>query len=400
MPIPVAFDDRIALRKVGGFKSFYSALLLLSLHWAMVVYINSSYLEQFVAHKTVGTLYICATILTITTFLHMPSLLTRFGNVRLTIWFSGIEFLALVGMAFATTALSAATLFVIHQAVAPLILFTLDVFMEELIGTTEDNTGGYRGLFLTITSFTGALAAFTSGTLLGTSRPDFTTVYLLAAGILLPFLYVILSYFRYFIDPPYPQLHARAGIMEFWKHKDIRNVFFAHLLLQVFFSWMVIYTPVYLHTVIGFNWEQIGSILFVGLMAYVLLEYGVGYVADHFIGEKEMMAFGFAVMGIVTSWFAFLGDASISLWMLAMFLTRVGASLVETTTESYFFKHTHVQDANIIGIFRIAQPLGYMLGAGLGVIVIFLLPFHLLFVVLGFLMIIGLFFAMVLHDTK
>jgi MFS family permease len=399
MPIPITIEDRLIMRKKGDFPAFYSALLLLSLHWAIVVYVNSSYLEQFVSHTAIGALYICSTLLTIIIFLSISPLLTRYGNVRITLWCTAIEFLALVGMAFAASPLTALLLFIVHQAIAPLILFTLDIFMEELIGSKEGGTGGYRGLFLTITSLTAALATLGVGKLLGAGAPHFSLAYLVSAGILVPFLYIILCYFRNFTDPTYQRLQIASGISQFWNHRDIRNVFFAHLLLQVFFSWMVIYTPVFL-TANGFNWEQIGTILFVGLMAYVLFEYGIGYVADHFIGEKEMMAFGFAVIGVTASWFAFLDGGPILTWMVAMFLTRVGASLVESTTESYFFKHTQGKDANIIGLFRIAQPLGYMVGAGLGVIVLSILPFNLIFIVLGLLMMPGLFFAMALKDTK
>jgi predicted MFS family arabinose efflux permease len=135
-------------------------------------------------------------------------------------------------------------------------------------------------------------------------------------------------------------------------------------------------------------------------MAYVLLEYIIGLAADKFFGEKEMMAFGFAIIGIATSWFIFLDNSSVIAWMIAMFMTRVGASFVETTTESYFFKHTQAKDTHTIGLFRITRPLSYVLGAFLGGITLYYLTFPLLFVVLGFAMIPGMFFAMALHDTR
>lgn len=113
-----------------------------------------------------------------------------------------------------------------------------------------------------------------------------------------------------------------------------------------------------------------------------------------------MMAFGFAIIAISTSWFVFLDNASVLIWMIAMFMTRVGASFVETTTESYFFKHTQGKDTNVIGIFRITRPLSYILGAILGAITLNLVSFEFLFVVLGILMIPGMFYAMALHDTK
>ncbi len=163
---------------------------------------------------------------------------------------------------------------------------------------------------------------------------------------------------------------------------------------------MVIYTPLYLKEVIGLSWEDVGSILFVGLMAYVFLEYAIGKIADMFLGEKEMMAFGFAVTAVATSWFVFLDNAPIALWMTAMFLTRVGASFIETTTESYFFKHTQGKDTNVISLFRITRPLSYVVGPVLGGVTLHFFSFSFLFVILGLLMIPGLFFAMALKDTR
>ena len=400
MPVLLTPECHNTLQKKAGFKLFYLALLLLSFHWSMVVYVNSTYLEQFVSAKTVGVLYVCGTLFTVLAFLHATPLLSRFGNRQLTIFLTILEIAALLGMAFSESLLIVVPLFILHQAIVPLILFTLDIFMEDMIGKHEESTGERRGLFLTITSLMGALASLGTGNLLGAGVPNFTIVYLLSAAILFPFLLIIINRFRGFSDPHYPSFEIIAGIKSFWKYKDVRNVFCAHFLLQLFFAFMVIYVPVYLSTVLHYNWEQIGQILFVGLMAYVCFEYLVGYVADVFIGEKEMMAFGFAIMAVSISWLVFLDSDTVLAWMIAMFIARVGASLVETTTESYFFKHTQSKDANVIGLFRITQPLAYMTGAGLGVVVLAFLPYELLFVVLGFCMVPGLFFAMALHDTK
>jgi predicted MFS family arabinose efflux permease len=206
-----------------------------------------------------------------------------------------------------------------------------------------------------------------------------------------------MRYFKSFEDPEYSHLNVMSGIHCFWGLKDIRNVFCAHFLLQIFFTWMVIYTPLYLSKTLGFNWEEIGQIMFVALMAYVFLEYIIGIVADKWLGEKEMMAFGFVIMAVATSWFTFLTSPLITAWMLAMFMTRVGASFVETTTESYFFKHTDAHDSTLISFFRLTIVVGSLLGS---LTLYFLHDMSLLFVVLGFLMIPGLFFAMALKDTK
>ncbi len=400
MPSPVFSEYRASTHHKRNFGALYVALILLSLHWAVVLYINSSFLEQFLSGKIIGLLYTVGSLITVACFLLTSRLLRRTGNYAFTITLTILEFLALVGMSTTETPLLAALFFVMHSAAAPLILFSLDIFMEELIGNTEGSTGGKRGLFLTIMSLTGALAALFSGFLVGDSIPDFSAAYIASALLLIPFLFIIMRYFKSFEDPEYSRLNVLSGISCFFGLKDVRNVFFAHFLLQIFFTWMVIYTPLYLSKVLGFNWEQIGQIMFGGLMAYVFLEYAIGYIADKWIGEKEMMALGFVIMAVSTSWFTFLTEPLVIVWMLAMFMTRVGASFVETTTESYFFKHTDGHDSVLISFFRLTRPLSIVIGSLLGSLTLYFLPMQLIFIVLGFLMIPGLFFTMALKDTK
>jgi predicted MFS family arabinose efflux permease len=400
MPVPVPSETRCHTRRTRDFGGLYAALVLLSFHWALVIYVNSSFLAQFFTDHTISLLYTVSAALTVFGFLFITPVLRRIGTVRLAIGLSLIECMTMLSLPFVEFKPLIAFLFIVHQSVVPVILFSLDIFMEALIGDCEKETGGRRGLFLTIMSLTIALSALLSGYLVGDREPHFELVYVTSALLLIPFLFIIVRSFRGFKDNPYAHAPLREGLMKAWRHRDIRFVFSAHFILQLFFSWMVIYTPIYLSTVMGFDWEQIGQILFVGLMAYVFLEYAIGVIADTWLGEKEMMAVGFLIMAVATSWFTFLTPTEIGLWMVAMFMTRVGASLVETTTESYFFKHTHGDDTALISFFRITRPLSIVIGSILGSLTLVFLPMHLLFIVLGLLMIPGLFFTMSLRDTK
>ena len=92
--------------------------------------------------------------------------------------------------------------------------------------------------------------------------------------------------------------------------------------------------------------------------------------------------------------------APVTSWMLLMFISRIGGSLVEATTESYFFKHTKGTDANIMSFFRLTRPLAMVLGSLMGAVALLYLPFELIFVVLGFMMVPGIFFTITLKDTK
>lgn len=382
------------------FPLFYCALILLSLHWSLVIYVNSSLLAEFVSGETVSALYVIGSLFSLVMFFHMPLFLRRVGNYRLTIFLTLLEVLSVCGMAIASSAVWAVIFFIAHFVLVPLILFNLDVFMEGLIGSQEKETGSKRGLYLSLLSLATAVGPLLTGTLVGTEEAAFTLVYVASALVLIPFLFIIMTFLKDFKNPTYTLLSLPSMVRIFMKQRDTRNIVIISTFLQLFFTWMTIYTPLYLSHVALFSWRDIGLIMFVGLSAYVIFEYPIGIIADKFIGEKEMMAFGFMLMAVTTSWFAFIPQAPIGVWMIAMFLTRVGASFVESTSESYFFKHNQEDDTHKISLYRMTRPLSSIIGAVLGSIALYYMQFNLLFIFLGFLMIPGVFFTMLLKDTK
>lgn len=388
------------MSKLSSLLVVYVAMFILSLHWAVVVYVNSTYVSTFTTSEAVGVLYTVGSALTIFIFLFISRILRKLGNYTLTVGLTLIEIGALLGLAFFPLREVVLPLFIVHQAVIPLLLFNIDVFTEEKVGNNEKATGGIRGIILVMMAISGAVAPLISGLLVGNGDPRFHYAYIVSAVLLLPFLFLLFRYFKAFQDPKYQEVKILPTIRSFWEKKGMRHVFITGFLLQLFFTWMVIYTPLYLATEIGLAWDAIGLILFVGLMAYVFLEYPIGEIADRYIGEREMMAAGFLIMIVSTIWIAFVDTTLLIPWMLVMFATRVGASLVEATTESYFFKHTKGSDATFISFFRITRPLSYVFGALIGSLALLYIPFSYIFIVLGIILIPGIFFSLSIPDTK
>ena len=395
---------RIVRRLTGAKKKrnalvIYSTLLFLVFHSYLVMYINSSYIEQFVGEKAVGAIFTIGAALAILVFLFISKVLHSVGNYYATLFFLILNFLAVGGMALSDTLRTSVPLFIIHLTVLPLIFFNLDVFLEENIGNKESSTGAKRGLLLSLTSFVGAVTPLLTGYIVGGSD-NFDSAYLLSAASLLPIVFIILFAFKNFEDPKYKEIELFAAIRSFWIKRNIRDIFLAHFLLQMFFFFMVVYAPLYLATQIGLDWVAIGIIIFAGQLAYVFLEFPIGRIGDLYLGEKEMMIAGFFILALTTTALAFLDTTSIWPWTLLMFATRVGASFVEVTTESYFFKHTRSSDAQIISFFRIMHPLSYVVGALFGSLAILYLPFSYMFIVVGILMLPGVIFASRIVDTK
>lgn len=366
----------------------------------MVAYINSSFLEQFISAAGVGTIYTVGSALSVLIFLFISRVLHRVGNFKLTLTLLILDLLAVTGMAFSDSLREAIPLFLVHLISVPLIIFNIDVFMEEQIGNNEGTTGSRRGLLLTLTSIIGAVSPLVSSLLIDGETNSFTNAYLLSASTLVPVIVIMIFFFRNFNDPKYNEIDLFSAIRTFWRRSNIRYVFLAHFTLQMFFMAMVVYTPLYLTKTIGLSWAEFGIVMFFAQFAYVILEYPIGIIADKYIGEKEMMGFGFLIIAISTSWMSFVMIPSILVWSIIMFTTRIGASLVEVTTESYFFKQTKSSDAQVISFFRITRPLAYVLGALLASLSLLFLPFNLLFIVFALLMIPAMFFTLNIEDTK
>lgn len=378
----------------------YAAILLLVFHTFMVAYVNSSFLEQFIDAASVGSIYTIGSALSVLIFLFISRVLQAVGNFNLTVGLLVTNFIAVLGMSQATQLEVAIPLFVVHLITVPLIIFNLDVFMEERIGNDESGTGSSRGLLLTLASLVGAISPLLSGFLIGGENSEFTVPYIISALTLIPVLAVLILYFRSFSDPEYGEIDVFSAIHGFWINHNIRNVFIAHFLLQMFFMMTVVYVPLYLTGTIGLTWTQFGIAMFFGQLAYVIFEYPIGLIADRYIGEKEMMAAGFLIIVLSTAWISFVTVASILVWSIIMFTMRVGAALVEVTTESYFFKQTKSSDAQIISFFRTTRPLSYVAGAAVASLSLLYVPFNLLFVVFACLMIPAMFCIISIQDSK
>jgi predicted MFS family arabinose efflux permease len=228
----------------------------------------------------------------------------------------------------------------------------------------------------------------------------FSYAYIASALSLIPILAILLFYFKDFQDPLYTDLKPLEAIRGFWQKPDTRAVFIVHFVLQIFFMTMVVFTPLYLIQTIGLTWAQFGIIMLFGQAAYAIFEYPIGVVADRYIGEKEMMALGLMIMAVSTAWISFVNEPNVLLWILVMFVTRIGASFVEVTTEVHFFKRTNSTDAQIISFFRVTRPLAYLVGAIISSLALLYLPFNLLFVVIALLMIPAMFATFDIVDSK
>lgn len=374
----------------------YIFTFIVTLHFAIPAYINSSFLVQFTTEQIVGLIYTAASILSIIAFLIIPKILNRFGNYKTTLGLLMIEIAALAGMATWSKSPISILLFIISFVVLALIGFTLDIFVEHF--SRDKTTGHIRGIFMTTANVAWVLSPLAASFILGSAN-NYSKIFWLGCALLIPAALIIKIKMNGFIDDDYSSHSLWKTLREVRKNRNLTLIFFISFLLQFFYAWMVIYTPIFLHEHLNFSWSEIGIIFSVMLLPFIFIELPLGRLADTKWGEKEALAIGFVIMAISTAAMGFVASPTVMVWAVILFITRIGASMVEIMSETYFFKKISTENANIISGFRTMRPLAYIMSPVIGSAAIFFVPFQGLFVILGAIMFTGLFASLKIKDT-
>jgi len=345
----------------------------------------------------IGTVYAVGSILALISVAIAPKLLQRFGNYTNMLTLGLIEVLVFIGFAFIHNITLLLLLFLLSFVVPILIAFSMDIFLEGSM-ENESDTSGIRGIFLTI-----ANAAWVGAPLIGgfiVAGENYRLLFIIGALIFVPFVFFAASQLESFKDPKYIQLNVYKFISSLKHNADLRNVFAAQFLLRFFFAIMVIYLPLYIHGTLEMPLLHVGIMISVATSAYVLLEIPLGKLADSLWGEREILVLGFVVVALMTGALSFITTTSIVLWSALMFATRIGAAMIEVSSEGYFFKHIEADDADDVSAFRMLYPLAYIIGPLFGTLILFFIPLQFIFLATAVVMGSGILFAAELKDTR
>ncbi len=377
-------------------KIIYLAGFLFSIPIALTSYINSSFLELFSNPGYIGIIYAVASLLTIVGMFEMPRTLTKFGNRKTAIYFSLLTLLSFLVMSFGQSSFIVVLAFIIYFISTNSIIFSLDVFVEDL--SRAHSIGRLRGLYLMTSNFAWIIAQAISGSII--AKSSLRGIYLLSALFMALVCFVFVFFLRGFKDPEYEKVPVLTTIKNFFANKQISKIYFLGFILKFFFAWMIIYTPIYLHQYLGFDWGKIGIIFTIMLLPFVLLEFPLGKLSDR-VGEKKMLLIGFLVSALATLVIPLIAEPKLWLWALVLFTTRVGAATIEIMTESYFFKSVHKENDDQISFFRNTGPLSFIVAPLLATPILLLVPsFKYLFVILGAIMLLGFLLTLRLKDVK
>ncbi len=378
-------------------SSTYLFAFLFSLHAGLFLYINSSILGQFLSAQHVGILFSLAALLSVPVLIYLPRVLHASGNIHVTFAALILEGIALFALTFGTSLITVGVAFLAHYILIRVLFLNADIILETL--SNNSLTGHIRGIFLTVINIGIVLSPLIVGFLLRDSNA-YTRVFFASLVALIPSILLLSIAFKHFKDSPRVHAALRPALRFLWGRPALRTIFFANFLLRMFYAVMVVYMGLYLHTTIGMSWGNIGVVFTVMLLPFALLEYPLGRFADLYWGEKEMLIAGFAITGIATVALLLISVPSVLIWSAALLCTRIGAATVEIMTETYFFKHVGREDVAVVGLYRIVEPVGYVIAPLLFSVFLMFFDIRFVFAALGALMLTGIIPTLTLRDTK
>ena len=377
------------MKNSSKLKSLLLINFLLSLHLALTAYMSSSFLSFFMSEKLVGLVYVLGSGLSIGGLLIAPTVFSRMGGQKFLLCTGLLNALALLLISVSHRAVIAIPVFIMYFALNTLIVFSLDEILK--IFSRNSATGKIRGLYFAIGSSAWIVAQLMFVGVLGES--PFRIVYVIACVLMVLFLAV--SYFALdgIKDPHYDKTRALNYIKEFFRNKNLRRSYKISFLLQFFYSWMVIYTPIYLYTHLGFSWQEIGMMFAIMLIPFSVLPFSLGKYSDK-IGERKMLMLGFSIAAAATVTLFFIERHEVWIWALALLSTRIGAATIEIMSDVYFFKHIRAENEEYIGVYRSTGPVAFIIGPLVASLAFVFIPsFNFIYVILGAIMLSGVYLA-------
>jgi MFS transporter, DHA1 family, tetracycline resistance protein len=387
------------LQGPGATHTLYILNFLLGVHIALVVYFNSSFLQsRGISEDLLGTLYVAGSILSLVVLYFLPKILDRFGNFKVMIVSIIAELFIFTGIALCACSWVLIALFALSIATSVPLFFGLDILLESST-KSEAGTGETRSMFLTAINIAFVASPFFAGQILGGGE-YYARIYLISAMTMLPVLALVVWKFKRFKDPVYKKVLIKPVLKNIVARTDIRNILVVQFMMRFFFSWMVIYTPLYLAQYIGFSLSQIGVLFSIMLIPFALLEYPLGHYIDKRFGEKEFLIIGFIILILSTAAMSFVTIHDFLLWAVILVMTRIGAATIEVMNEIYFFKHVDSDDLDSITAFRSLRPFAYIIGPAAGSTLLTVSGMQPLFLLLAIIMTLGLVAACKLRDTR
>lgn len=378
--------------------SEFTKTLMYAMFYALPLYLGSSYLEQFLDDKWLGLVYGIAGTLGIITAFEASKYLNVLSNYRTTFLSGLLCITASIALSVLQDPVLAISAFIIHLIAINILWLNLNISLEEISKNTE--TGVVRGMFLTLTNLGVLLAPIIAGILY--AEGGFKLVYFVSSFCIIPILYLTRKYTRTIKEPVYVDLSLTNSLRSIFRKPDVLHITFVQFILSAFYAVMIMYSGIYITSTTTISMAQfLGIIMPIALVPFVIFPYGLGKIADLIWGEKEILMIGMLILSIMCFVIPVVHTNNIVIWSLIMFLSRVGASFVESMTNVYFYKKIESNDVGIITLFNNVSSFALVITPILTAILlgVFSYPMWIVFVIMGAVCLMTLTIIAEIHDT-
>ena len=377
-------------------RFIYATSFLFSFQSAITAYLNSSFLSSYFSGNLIGVFFTASSIVSLLILSFLPKILSKVGNRNFSTGLLTLGAFSALLMSLGAHPLITAVAFIASQITLVVMVPSMDIFIEHY--SKQEDTGKARGIYLTIINVAWVISPFLATRLF--LFGGFSELYAIVAIVLALSSLVLYHSSKGFADKKYMREPFWIALKKIRARPNLARISTVNFILQFFYSWMVVYTPLYLTQTIGLGWDVIGIIFTIMLLPFVLFQLPLGRLADKRLGEKEILITGIFIMGISTLVFAFSHSFIPLIIGAVLFATRTGASFIEIMAETYFFKNVNEEDAEMISLFRDSMPIAYLIGPLLGGIVIGKLGYEPLYIILSVVVFLSLIPAFKLKDTK
>lgn len=373
-------------------------MFFFSLNVAITGYINSNFLETLGwSNSIIGSTYSISSLLTLVLLPFVPRITNKIGNVRMMLGLLSLSALSILGIILGGNPVLQLISFTLFLFINFLVIFEMDVFLDHF--SDDSKTGQIRGLFFTLINLTWAVSPLIAGFIIGAQ--SMLTVYAVGITSVLASLLIVLLFLRKTIFEKRPIHNMKQSYFAAWQNSDLRNIFSLSTMLHIGYVVSMIYLPLYLYTTIGFSWIEIGLLILIANIPFLVLGYPIGYLADTYLGEQELLITGLIIAALGTIGFSLITAPHFIAWAIVFLISRIGMSMIETTTESFLFKNIEHDDTETLSIQRNAIPVGYLVGPLIGFMVsLFTESYEPIFIILAGLFICAIYPASQLNDTK
>lgn len=381
-------------RALLTFGNFFGAA-----SYFLTIFIIAPYLATVMPEHLTGLVVSLGAVISLVLFPIMPHLVGSLGARKLALLLGTLQFVFLLGISLGPPALGAILFVALACGFSPIIAYLIDLLLEATV-CDEAETGRIRAFFLTAVNIALITAPLIVGAILGTTS-EYGRVFFAAALAIVPFLIALNE-----VHIPETELPT---LRDFWAvcqcmltDRDLRAVTLANFVLQIFFHLAPFYTTLYLHTELGIPWTELGWMFAVMLLPFVLLEYPAGWIADKKLGDKELMATGFTILGAAYAAIGFIGPYTpLGTILFVLVMTRVGAALVEAMAEGHFFRRVSSSDIETVELFRTARPMAALMAPLAGTALLAASGYQTFFFTTGaFILVAGVWSAFLIRDVR